>query len=151
MGRQVTRQGRFSAWRVFVPVLVASLSMFCFIFMIWGHFSLHSDVMGCHKSRCKMSFAERCCLSLCCIRKQGSELASAVWCHVKSLAPCSPLLHISPARLTSPYSILFFSLFFFCCNFSLNPASSCLSVLFSLSLFFFRLSLCRPSHCEKPL
>lgn len=118
-------------------LLFGALSSMCFFlfflgFWLWLGFFLHSDVISCHKSCCKTSFAERC-LSLCCIRKQGSELASAAWCHVKSLAPCSPLLHISPARFTSRSRLTFFS-FFFCCNFSLKLLPLCLSLFFSLSL-----------------
>ena len=60
----------------------------------------------------ELFFAERC-LSLCCVRKQGCESASADWCHVKSPAPCSPLLHLS-ARLASPRApYLPFPFFFF--------------------------------------
>lgn len=104
---------------------------------------------NCQESHKRKDFAE----SLCCIRKQGFESASADCCRVKSVAPCSPELHLSLARFAS-YSTLTFFFFFLLllrCNFFPKTHPVVFISLVLLVTLSRCLSVFQPSYCEKPL
>lgn len=105
---------------------------------------------NCQESHKRKDFAE----SLCCIRKQGFESASADCCRVKSVAPCSPQLHLSLARFAS-YSTLPFFFFFLLLLLRCNFFPKTHPVVFISLVLLVTLSRClsvfQPSYCEKPL
>lgn len=102
---------------------------------------------NCQESHKRKDFAE----SLCCIRKQGFESASADCCRVKSVAPCSPQLHLSLARFASYSTLTFFFFFLLRCNFFPKTHPVVFISLVLLVTLSRCLSVFQPSYCEKPL